>query len=75
MGADPEILSTELGSGEHPTEGCAAPAPPWWAQESILQTDTLLFPRRLPCNAPAAGELRGRQDLIRGIWRKADFVM
>lgn len=33
-----------LGSGEHPRDGCAASAPPWWAQESILQTDTLLSP-------------------------------
>lgn len=56
--ADPEILSTELDpvgcSGEHPTDGCAAPATSWWAQESILQTDTLLFPRQLPCIAPPA---------------------
>lgn len=72
----PELSTDPVGcSGEHPTDGCAAPATPWWAQEGILQTDTLLFPRRLPCIAPPAGELRGRQDLIRRIWRKADFVM
>lgn len=50
-----------VGSGEHPSDGSAAAAVPWWAQESILLTDTLLFPRRLPCNAPPARERAARE--------------